>query len=78
MPRCAWHNVVLARVIMAVEPSFEKVFHDLPHGRIIELLNAQGNSSTYSVCTLPPVKPKAGDVYVFVPSDISECGMSSY
>ena len=60
---------------MAGGPSLENIFSDLSHARIIELLRAQENSSKYSVSNLPPVKPKAGDVYVFVPLERKECGM---
>ena len=60
---------------MAGGPSLENIFSDISHARIIELLRAQENSSEYSVSNLPPVEPKAGDVYIFVPLVRKEYGM---
>ncbi len=48
------------------------VHNDLSHNKIIELFQAEKEQIT--VCHLPPVKPRAGDVYVYSPLSEVESG----
>ena len=45
---------------------------DLPVSTILKLLSTDRNDG--SVCSLPPVKPKASEVYLFSPRVVSAKG----
>ena len=55
-------------------PLLMTVSSDLSHSKVVELLEEADEDT---ICHIPPVKPKAGEVYVYEPSNDKYNGKSS-